>query len=206
MKTDIITLTNIGLGVKRGSHNTLVFAILIFVLLCGCDQKKSNEPQKPAEIPKAALPQTYGIYALVNGHYEQLNSSTASTPTLPATAEFLVFDRSLTIGLGNLERIVQLQERKYVRKEVEHTKIDQDQPATGLEVREAGYFLPTTAKIPLRFDPVENRQDMLKVIPVSAMLRGLYYLRIGNEDYSFSVNISEQEGKKYSLWTSTSRR
>jgi hypothetical protein len=175
---------------------TATILLLVGFGLCGCNQKQADEPQKPAEIPKKVLPETYGIYALVNGKYEQLNSSLASPPTLPATAEFLIFDRSLAVGLGNPDRIVQLQERTYVRKEVEHIKPDREQPATGLEVKDAGYFLPTTTKLAVRFGPVENRQDMLKTIPVSAMSRGLYYLKVGNDDYSFSVGISEQDGKK----------
>jgi hypothetical protein len=161
----------------RGPRTRFVALGVVAVLLAGCG---SSDNEDTPDYQSSKLPDRYGIYAVQEGNIGRIDGDRSfqvdtwdKRSALGSQVTFIIFDpvisdRSLPLG----ER-VRLRHVAHVRNEV--TATGAVSPATKNNWVVAA--LPNF-DIPLDFQPVEDRPDMVRAIPSRALAPGLYALQL----------------------------
>jgi hypothetical protein len=161
----------------RGPRTRFVALGVVAILLSGCG---SSDSEDTPDYQSSRLPDRYGIYAVQEGNIGRIDGDRSfqvetwdKRSGLDPQVTFIIFDpviadRSLPLG----ERI-RLRHVAHVRNEV--TPTGAISPASKNNWVVAG--LPAF-DLPLDFQPVEGRPDMVRAIPTRSLSSGLYALQL----------------------------
>ncbi|EMS78406.1 carboxypeptidase-like regulatory domain-containing protein [Desulfotignum phosphitoxidans] len=158
----------------------------------GTEQQKILLGSPITILPVTPIPEFHGIYALDNGNLTELGEKIPEKDrrNFNEDLSIIISNNIIDKTQKNLEEIISINERSYIRCEVEQVYNRKGGERIQLNIHQLGKYKLNNS-VEFRIKPVKNNPEMIIIVPKIPFEPGLYSLTFNEDSYFFGIRIGD---------------